>query len=74
MGQNIKNGGSSLANFGFFLIFFKFKMRPKNQNMKPQKRYLEVSRSIRKEVRAFFSLYGQTEKLINFPNEPKNSP
>jgi hypothetical protein len=49
-------------------------MRPKNQNMKLQKRYLEVSKSTGKEVRAFFSLYGQTEKYIKFPNEPKNSP
>jgi hypothetical protein len=28
-------------------------MRPKNQNMIPQKRHLEVSKSIREEVRAF---------------------
>jgi hypothetical protein len=49
------NGGSSLANFSlFFSTFLNFKMRPKNQNMKPQKRYLEVSRSTREEVRAFF--------------------
>jgi preprotein translocase subunit YajC len=40
--------------FIFFFIFYYLKMRPKNQNMKPQKRYLEVSRSIGEEVRAFF--------------------
>jgi hypothetical protein len=60
MGQN---GGSSLANFGFFLTFFNLKMRPKNQNMKPQKRYLEVSRSTRKEVRAFFRFTAKRKNL-----------
>jgi hypothetical protein len=38
----------------FFSVFIYSKMCPKSQKMKPQKRYLEVSNSIRDGVRAFF--------------------
>jgi hypothetical protein len=38
----------------FFMTFLDFKMRQKNQNTKPQKRYLEVSRSTMEETRALF--------------------
>jgi hypothetical protein len=38
----------------YVFIFFGLKMCPKSQKMKPQKRYLEVSNSIRDGVRAFF--------------------
>jgi hypothetical protein len=50
-----ERGISSLAETPvLFSTFLSFKMRPKNQNLKLQKRYLEVSRSTREEVRAFF--------------------
>jgi hypothetical protein len=53
-GKEHKFWGIVSSQMWFFQFFFDLKMRPKNQNMKPQKRYLEVSRSTRKEVRAFF--------------------
>jgi hypothetical protein len=45
-----------------FCDFLSFKMRPKNQNMELQKRYLEVSRANREEVRAFLRF---TEEIKN---------
>jgi hypothetical protein len=53
-GAEHKKVGSSLANLDFFSSFFNLKTRPKNQNIKLQKRYLDVSKSTGKEVRAFF--------------------
>jgi hypothetical protein len=53
-GEN-KKKGSSVAFFRFFFsLFLESKLRPKNQKMNPQKQYLEVSNSIREEVRAIF--------------------
>jgi hypothetical protein len=67
-----KKKGSSLAFFRIFFLFLESKMRPKNQKMKPQKRYLEVSNSIREEVRAFFGL-PPNGKIENFSKGAKKS-
>jgi hypothetical protein len=46
----------------FFYLFFDSKMCPKSQNMKLQKRYLEVSSSIRDGDRAFFQFTAERKK------------
>jgi hypothetical protein len=56
-------GGIVITNFGFFKFIFNLKMLPKNQNMKLQKRYLEVSKSTGKEVRAFFRFTAKRKNI-----------
>ena len=57
------NGGSSLANFSFFQLFLNFKMRPKNQNMKPKNDTYKSLGQPGKKLEPFFAL--RTNGKIN---------
>jgi hypothetical protein len=54
-----------------FFLFLGSKMCQKNQKMKLQKRYLEVSSSIRDEVRAFFRFTAEWKKYEFFQMSQK---